>query len=172
MEWLLIKARSVLITEIQVKRGLQGYFLMCMLSLTQLRRIYQMTTKTTFTIPGFNRLTKQQMFNMAGKHLLSTGQKAYSRGTCTYSGSGCAASVFLQEDARGRLDGEGSWNDLVHANFVSKHNHPFINELQVAHDSTPSHFGSEQFMREWKEEMLKIAHRYNLDASFLEETHD
>ena len=142
---------------------------MCMLSLTHMGRIYQMTEQRC-TIPGFDRLTKQQMFNMAAKHLLSTRAKSFYNGSCTYSGLGCAASVFLKEETREKLDFEGSWSDLVHAKFASKHNETFVNVLQVAHDGAA--WLDDGFLEDWKERMKTVAQNYNLDASILEESHD
>jgi hypothetical protein len=120
---------------------------------------------TNLAIDGFEELSQQQMFDMAAAHLLQTGKRSYCQAiqNCSYAGSGCAAAVFLKEDAREDADDDGSWGNLVFNNRVPKHNSAFVAELQNAHDKS----SDDDFLVTWKPKMLALAERFELDPSIL-----
>ena len=124
------------------------------------------------TIAGFEELSTQQMFDMAAEHIQNTRIRSTTIGKtgCTYTGSGCAASIFIKPDLRDKADmtGGGSWFGLVYANAVSPHNAELVAELQSAHDSTESKADSNGFMKTWNENMRRVADRHSLDVSKLE----
>ena len=123
------------------------------------------------TIDDFENLTKQQMFDMAAKHILTTKKKSVSEhGACLYSGSGCAASVFIKPEFRktaddlDSLDGTG-WSHLVCENLVPDHLPKFVVDLQVAHDCSDS---GPNFLTDYVQRMCVVAARYKLDSSILD----
>jgi len=42
-------------------------------------------------------MTRQEAFDKAARHLLSTGKKSADSISCTYSGSGCAIRPFIPD---------------------------------------------------------------------------
>lgn len=141
------------------------------------------------TIEGFETLSPQQIFDMSAKHILATKQKSVKfqseksvkfqsekLGTvCVYGGSGCGASIFLTESAREEfdrfsgdpdmLDG-GAWSRLVIKKLVPDTNADLIIALQCAHDNSPEDDG---FMDSWVTSMQKVAKKFDLELSVLEQ---
>lgn len=120
------------------------------------------------TIPGFESLTAQQVFDMSAKHLLTQMKQSKKGNFCVYSGEGglkCAAGIFLTEegakecDKFGEEDAEGSgWAALLRATMVPPQNAELIECLQDIHDDRngPS---------EWRYKLICLANEYSLDAS-------
>ena len=115
------------------------------------------------TIPGFEKLTKQELFDLSARHILRTRQKSMTTGSiCTYQGSGCAASPFLREECRAEADdavGNPMWGNLAEEGLVPDHELKFVSELQKCHDES----SSLNFMPEWRNKMRRLADDYGLD---------
>ena len=59
-----------------------------------------MQANVSNVIPGFESLTKQQLFDISSAHILKTRTRCVtSSGGCTYRGVGCAAAPFLTKKA-------------------------------------------------------------------------
>lgn len=129
-------------------------------------------------IEGFSLLTKQQIFDMAAKHVLSNGAPAVSLDNgdyngCTYGGIGCAASPFIVPEAREIAS--GSWPNVAY----KAHNHhekEFITAVQRCHDGAAKGAGNAlgykykpnpDFVSEFKAGMLSLANTYGLSAAVL-----
>lgn len=127
------------------------------------------------TIPNFESLSEQEMFDMAARHLLTTRIPSITwggdDGVCTYSNSGCAASVFLRPECRSIADGSGTWESLVSRGEAPPHRDTFVRLLQLAHDETACKTVDclDLWLPIWKERMRRIAEQHQLDASILEE---
>lgn len=119
----------------------------------------------TNVIPGFKKLSKQRIFNMAVAHIGRTRQQSKVEGSCVYGASGCAASPLLTEQGREGGDRVGDWDCLVETGFVPSNNAFFIKQLQNAHDYV--RVGSE-FMPSWINEMKILASEYGLSTSTLD----
>lgn len=120
-----------------------------------------------WNIPGLSKMTKQEIFDMSARHILSTGKKSYdivSKG-CVYSGSGCAASPFIRQQYLDEADEIGLWELLVNSNKVSKHHIDFIGQLQETHDEIRE--PDCRFMSAWKENMKLLATRHHLSDAVL-----
>lgn len=97
------------------------------------------------TIPGFEAMTRQQLFDMSLAHLRKTRAQSLShegtkKAVCSYAGSGCAARPFLTDDFVASLEpgsdlDQADWYGLCNRFFVPKTNADFIFSLQSAHDS-------------------------------------
>jgi len=126
------------------------------------------------TIPGFEQLTAQQVFDMSASHLLK--QMEQSRepqvlpsapsGLCLYrneAGLKCAAGVFLTDAGAEECDaydncGSGSgWGTLSDAGLVPNTNERLILHLQDTHDN---HWPSE-----WRACLIRLAAEFGLDDS-------
>jgi hypothetical protein len=135
------------------------------------------------TIEGFESLTRQQVFDLSTSHILKTKQKSVSvtkvpgsdepAENCVYGGIGCAASVFLKDDAtRIKCDemavraGGSSWYVLAQNRLVATTNYSTISALQQAHDSIRN---DADFFENWKKRMVKFAKDHSLDASILDQ---
>lgn len=127
------------------------------------------------TIEGFESLTKQQIADMAVKHIGSTGVKSVRVSVdpdiadqCVYSGSGCNAAVFLKEEHRAKMDdlhGGTGWQYLVRDGYVPTHECAFITELQSAHDSCSE---GGHFKSDYDANMRKLYREYELDTTELD----
>lgn len=109
------------------------------------------------TIPGFVKLSRQEIFDISAKHILSTKTKSVDGGTCMYSGTGCAAAPFILPEHRADCDKQGdatSWSGLVSARLVPRHEAGLVQRLQSCHDSAPS---GDAFMAGWRQRMLDLA---------------
>lgn len=123
------------------------------------------------TIPGFEALTPQQLFDMALTHIRTTRTRStrqHESGgpiSCSYTGSGCAASVFIREEERERADSCGDepigapWVALFHKNMVPDHHVILISRLQRCHDNTPN---DEGFMDCFEQNMKNAARDHAL----------
>ena len=126
------------------------------------------------TIPGFEQLTAQQVFDMSASHLLKQMEQSLlpgwsensPNGRCFYRGENglkCAAGVFLTEEGARECDlydncGSGSgWRELVHARLVPDTNESLIQRLQLIHD----HY----WPSEWREKLIALAADFGLDDS-------
>lgn len=137
------------------------------------------------TIPGFDTLTEQQVFDMAVSHIATTRQPSISEINvdgvqCAYGGSGCNAAPFLTEEGKRLGDqltetGEGgSWRDLVQKKWASDANMELIIELQIVHDDAAAvaaditgNIDNSIFLNAYKERMVRIADKRNLNISAL-----
>ena len=139
------------------------------------------------TIDGFESLTKQQMFDISAKHILSTGRPSYvndSNGVhgCVYRGSGCAAAPFIREEERKKADQPkayygtkypySGWNDLASNNLVPRHHQDLVTDFQICHDTDASKVVTVEhqaiWLSNWKAAMLRVAKRHDLDPSILD----
>lgn len=134
------------------------------------------TTPAEFsTIEGFESLTKQQIADMAVKHIGSTGVKSVKPSTdptmgdqCVYSGSGCNAAVFLKAERREAMDalaGGSGWQYLVYGKHAPEHELQFMIDLQEAHD-TCSEGG--HFKEDYDASMRNLAEQYELNTTELD----
>ena len=115
----------------------------------------------SYVIEGFESLSKQQMFDMALAHIRSTRIKSVnSLGSGTYSGSGCAASVFLTE--RGKQELSDCWMTHVSMGDVPDHEASFVQALQTAHDMCASGYPDDAFMECYENAMRATAIEYRL----------
>lgn len=127
--------------------------------------------KESYTIHGFEKLTQQEIFDKAAHHILSTGKKSVEEcGTCTYSGSGCAAAPFIKPEYRDHVVGVWPpvWNSMeMHRRKGFNrpmHEGDLIRAIQVCHDRSTNDKG---FVSEFKERMRVVAIRYNLNTKAL-----
>lgn len=119
-------------------------------------------------IPGFESLTKQQLFDMAAKHVLTNGRPSFDEygGQCSYKGIGCAAAPFLTEKAREVLN--GSWGSLARGGYVPDNNKKFVQQIQDCHNLNSR--GSDGFVNLFKISMKDVAKQHNLNTFVLDET--
>jgi hypothetical protein len=128
------------------------------------------------TIPGFESLSRQELFDISVAHIAST-RKA-SLGTipgesgdrCVYSGIGCAAAPFLREECREKADTVGSWGILTWEKYAPEVNRDLVKELQNCHDAAWDKNAPDPdrtFMLEWKRRMGYVAQNYGLDTTKL-----
>lgn len=123
------------------------------------------------TIPGFESLTAQQVFDLSVAHIASTRTKSLdptdSDRRCIYSGSGCAAAPFLREECRKEADDatRGGWRILMSKGLVPGNNDELITLLQNAHDRTQD---DQPFMPQWKAHMIQVAGYYELSTTELD----
>ena len=125
------------------------------------------------TIDGFESLTKQQMFDISAKHIIAAGKCSVNdHGTCSYAGSGCAAAPFIKPEYRKEADTYNtndagtSWDDLVKGAYVPSHEHKFVTELQLSHDSHASDY-SPMFLANYLYDMKFLGKEHGLDISVL-----
>ncbi len=117
------------------------------------------------TVPGFEQLSKQQLFDISAKHILSTGVKSVQPGgsTCVFAGTGCAAAPFLKPEVRDELDKKGmAWDELVLAGYLPEHERELIFRLQCCHDQAPK---GDSFLDYWREKMRGVADDFGLDPA-------
>jgi len=119
------------------------------------------------TIPGFKKMSKQRIFNLAVAHIAKTRQPSVNDdGNCAYAGSGCNAAPLLLPSAHVAMDKIGGWDELVAKGKVPENNADFIERLQAAHDQAWTRH-RDNFMEMWKDNMYNLANRYNLSVSTL-----
>lgn len=120
-------------------------------------------------IPGFAKLSKQELFDMAAAHVLKNGEPSVNaRGSCTYSGIGCAAAPFLTETARNNL--LGSWRGYTREGLLPSHEREFISLLQRCHDhwAGPMYrLTGPAFIEKFKESMAELAKEFSLSPAVL-----
>jgi hypothetical protein len=124
--------------------------------------------------------TRQQAFDMAAKHLISTGKPSVDEGRfqgCIYSGSGCAMRPFLGNDLKRlkELDNQGGL-DSVNKDLLPKYvvsDFEFYTAIQLCHDTPVICFKNDdddanalnqQWRVEWRQEMFKVANKYGLNT--------
>lgn len=119
------------------------------------------------TIKGFESLSRQQLFDMALSHIRKTGKKSVTGDSdrCIYSGSGCAASVFIKPELRSMADDQEmvSWPALAESGLVPSDNEIFVSELQLCHDGARSE--PHLFMKDFEDKMRTLADIYDLHYS-------
>ena len=130
------------------------------------------------TIPGFEKLTKQEMFDISARHILATGKPSVNEGStlCVYAGSGCAAAPFIREDQREIADGldigaRGTgWKSLSDNGHVPKHEDDFVVRLQLCHDDAITVSSEEDFnfMELWEDSMRILAAEHGLSTAVLD----
>ena len=114
-------------------------------------------------IPGFRKMSKQRILDMARAHINRTRVASINRtGDCVYGGSGCNAAPLLVKGKRSALDRLGSWNILVTENKVPTNNKEFIVALQNAHDNA-AHYGTNGFIPDYNKNMRLLAKKFNLN---------
>lgn len=133
------------------------------------------------TIPGFEQMSQQELFDASVAHVATTRQKSVQTindpfigkpvQRCVYGGCGCAASPFLTPEGRTVADGVdgASWGRLASLEdgpLVPEHEAKFVSYLQDCHDD--AHNEGEEFVRSWKQMMKRLAFDYNLDTSKLD----
>jgi hypothetical protein len=117
-------------------------------------------------IPGFRKMSKLRIFNMAVRQIAGTRVKStfgINQG-CRYGGSGCNARPLLRAESVEQADKIGGWDSLVEAGFVPRTNAEFIRELQGAHDGACNF----NFMDNWAFWMRKLAEKYGLSTAALD----
>lgn len=127
------------------------------------------------TIEGFEKLSKQELFDMAAKHVLKNGEPSLdSNGAvCLYGGIGCAAAPFIKQGEHNTADkgnehGETSWKSLFMADLVPEHFADFVMHLQGCHDSwTCADKDSTTFVQHFKTRMGILGQAEGLDISVL-----
>jgi hypothetical protein len=86
-------------------------------------------------IPGFEDLTKEQVIEMAVRHVHRAGRASKGDdGQCSYAGIGCAAAPFLAPEARERFGGGVGWSTLTEMGKVPSKHSVLICRLQDCHD--------------------------------------
>lgn len=120
-------------------------------------------------IPGFEKLSKQELFDMAAAHVLKNGEPAVNgQGSCTYKGIGCAAAPFLTEAARNAL--VGSWGGYARCGMLPAHERDFISEIQRCHDHWAGYqheLTGPAFIEKFKESMTELAKEFDLSPAIL-----
>lgn len=123
------------------------------------------------TIPGFEKLSKQEMFDMSLAHIRKTGVKSVGERFCTYSGTGCAAAPFLRDEGKEQCDKIGSWDTLsrpqtqgtisspARSQLVPDHEVWFIKAMQICHDGTHE---TRDFLPQFENSMKELAKREGL----------
>ena len=119
-------------------------------------------------IPGFEKLSKQELFDMAAAHILKNGEPSIEAGACVYTGIGCAASPFLTE--RGKHELQGSWTQLRLNGTVPTHEYHFVQCMQQCHDEWGGfqhNLRGPDFIHKFKESMRELAKANNLSPAIL-----
>lgn len=123
------------------------------------------------TIFNFERLSKQELFDMSAKHLLQTRRRSTSNNTdaCVYSGSGCGAAPFIRATMHSTADYYGSWHGLCSVRKAPTHECDFVQQLQDAHDGADD---GDSFITTWKPRMIKLAQKFDLSTAVLDADKD
>lgn len=119
-----------------------------------------------FTIEGFEKLSRQELFDMSLAHVRKTGQKSkFPDGSgCAYTGVGCAAACFLREECKGQADVAGGhnngtpWGQLLQHGKVPRHEKNLVADLQWCHDQSRN----DSFMFDYEQSMSTLAFREGL----------
>ena len=112
-------------------------------------------------IPGFDNLTRQQMFDISLAHIRSTRKKSKEGANCVYTGSGCAAAPFIEPENRAAMDdwdASAAWLGLIRGHGVSSHEADFVTELQKCHDRATD----DDFMYSYERRMERLARNCGL----------
>lgn len=123
------------------------------------------------TIPGFENLSRQEIFNISVRHVLANGKKSMNDQQCVYSGIGCAAAPFIREEERQASDGRCSsmvggsnWANLRSGGYVPDHHVEFIQNLQQCHDNSSD---DDNFIDDFKDRARAFALHYELKTDVL-----
>ena len=123
-------------------------------------------------IPGFEKLSKQELFDMAAAHVLKNGKASMWGGSCSYKGIGCAAAPFLTPERR--EGNPGSWLTLSRREEVPQHEATFIQDLQLCHDAPAAEqrdaggrYDDKWFIEQYKMKMKLLAKANNLSPAIL-----
>lgn len=125
--------------------------------------------KKSFVIDGFEKLTKQQLFDMSAHHIQSTGVKSVEKpdsNICIYGGTGCAAAPFIKPEYREGI--KGFWPPVMyqgrhHEFAMPEHEAAFVQALQGCHDGAHK----SGFMENWKQKMRNLAYKHGLSTAAL-----
>lgn len=112
-------------------------------------------------IPGFDNLTRQQMFDISLAHIRTTRTQSMEDYVCMYTGSGCAAAPFIEPESRAAMDDHAArtgWRDLICEYDVSSHEADFVAELQCCHDLATV----DEFMYSYERRMERLARNCGL----------
>lgn len=128
-----------------------------------------MNTMLKNVIEGFTELTQQQIFDMAAKHIGSTGKQSTNfSGSCVYGGSGCNAAPLLTATGKEVGDmGFSDWLKLADHGDVPNHEAEFIAALQEAHDNCYKPDGW-AFKWDYDSNMRVLAHEFKLNTAELD----
>lgn len=125
-----------------------------------------MSTKITAddrVIPGFRKMSKQRILDMARAHINRTRKPSKNiDGVCQYSGSGCNAAPLLVNQYRNNLDVYGDWSELLARQLVPANNSDFIMKLQDAHDDAAVQTVG-TFLYAYNDNMEMLAKTYGLN---------
>lgn len=129
--------------------------------------------KPLSTVPGFEQMTPQELFNISARHVLSNGAPSVtSKGRCKYGGIGCAAAPFLMPHRRKTLDRyDKSWPGLLEKGEVPSKHSVLVSRMQSCHDGPAEASlvnGTAEFLHAFKEGMRHLARDNHLDASVLD----
>ena len=127
-----------------------------------------MTQQSAYaTIPGFEEMSAQDIFNLSASHLLKQRKRCESdEETCLYrkDGMACAAGVFLTDEGAKKADsyadkggGGLAWDAVVAAGLAPDHHTRLILDLQGVHD------GSDD-PELWRDQLHKLAAEYQLNS--------
>jgi hypothetical protein len=125
------------------------------------------------TIPGFESLSPQRIFDMAAEHVLKNGKPAMNdnASSCTYRGIGCAASVFLKDPQSAPV---ASWGTLCDEGLAPQHQEHLICEIQLAHDKSAQSYDDHarrtmnpNFVSDFIAKMELVAKNFNLNPGVL-----
>lgn len=121
-----------------------------------------------YTIPNFTNMTKQELFDMSARHILTTRQASRNAdGACIYGGSGCGAAPFLREEVHADADKyTTSWGQLRYKEVVPEHECEFVSSLQRAHDQAAC--WTDSFVNRWKESMVRVAAAHKLSTDVID----
>jgi len=115
------------------------------------------------TIPGFENMTAQQVFDMSASHLLKQmGRSQSDSEACLYRGPNglkCAAGVFLTDEGAEAADNscENTWGGVVARRIAPPENESLIESLQNIHDY--------RRIDTWREQLKLLAECEGLDDS-------
>lgn len=119
------------------------------------------------TIPGFEEMTAQQIYDMSASHLLKQNEKSVTRSdggeTCQYRSGKlmCAAGVFLTDKGANRADNMydsetgAAWDEVVRARIAPDTHKELVRHLQEVHDYYD--------LRQWPKKLIDLAKYYDLN---------
>lgn len=122
------------------------------------------------TIPEFEQLSEQQIFDMSVDHITKTGRPSMSdSGNCTYRGIGCAAAPFLTPEGRQEA-GATPWEILMTTGRVPRDHSTLVQQLQKCHDEPAlAAVPDESFRRRFADAADEVASKFNLVTESVEE---
>lgn len=118
------------------------------------------------TIPEFETLSEQEVFNMSARHLLTQMEQStdpYEGGVCLYRGPEgrmCAAGMFIADEHALRAEHK-TWDLLVNLRKAPRIHLGLVVSLQTLHD----HYAPE----EWADRLHDLATRLGLSTAVVDE---